>query len=102
MIKRAVAMTDGSLIDNSIATYINNDNDICFDVETAPFDEQVYDLRKVTNFFERMIIETSMEGVKNTRQLAQKLNVSQATIIRKMKHARIKFRRQKNKHKGPI
>ncbi|MBW1889362.1 MAG: hypothetical protein JRI93_02385 [Deltaproteobacteria bacterium] len=37
--------------------------------------------------FEKMMILAAMKDSKNTRQLAQRLNVSHATIIRKMQQA---------------
>jgi PAS domain S-box-containing protein len=89
IIKRAVVLTDEGFIDDTIAQYIQRESSDNHADERHH--DQPLDLKHMAGLFEKMVIMGAMKGCKNTRQLAQKLNVSHATIIRKMQRAGITF-----------
>jgi len=92
IIKRSVALTESGFIDDAIVHYTEMEFDIVAMGGEEVFENQTYDLKKMSSAFEKMMILAAMKDIKNTRQLAEKLNVSHATVIRKMQRAGIKFR----------
>lgn len=95
MIKRAVALSPGENIDAMIAEAVGETGQRDYQPQVEDLPEESLNLTNMLNSFEKVILTKTMKNCRTTRELADYLGVSQATVVRKMKRAGLSYREAK-------
>lgn len=84
IIRKSVLMSDTDLIDNIIISSIGKEVIEEWGKHTVE-NKKITNLVDILSAFEKEIIKSAMKHNKSTRQIAKHLNVSQPTVVRKLK-----------------
>jgi len=84
IIKKGVIMSESEYIDSIVIDCIGKE--VIDEVTRAEnADKKIRSLEDITNAFEKEIIKNAIKKFHSTRELARHLNISQPTIVRKLK-----------------
>jgi PAS domain S-box-containing protein/TyrR family helix-turn-helix protein len=91
LLKRAVALSQGTYIDDMVLDFIRAEQRSGEAAQPEPPSSEPVNLSQLVGTFEKVAIKKAMKGCPNTRELGERLGISQATVIRKMRKYGLKL-----------